>query len=174
MNFLPERATIPWQRWLLISRSLLLTVPLSCAMTTSRRSSMKWDMCSMDCSAEPSTLGSTGRQLPETLSRLLRRCLRIGNNHILRDNTLHIDGDCLRCWEPKVLEKMSSHYEKQEPLSSDLIDKIIKRSVFSVPGAIILPDSGTAATSTLGCFTCDSFSLQSSTSKFILTKVNGS
>lgn len=48
---------------------------------------------------------------------------------------LHIDGNCLRCWEPKVLEKMSSHYEKQEPLSSDLIDKIIKRSVFFRPGS---------------------------------------
>jgi len=33
------------------------------------------------------------------------------------------------CWEPKVLEKMSSHYETQKPLSADLIDKIIKRFV---------------------------------------------
>ncbi|KAH7927637.1 zincin [Leucogyrophana mollusca] len=31
-----------------------------------------------------------------------------------------------RCWEPKVLEKMSSHYKTQEPLSAELIDKIIK------------------------------------------------
>ncbi|KAH7913358.1 hypothetical protein BJ138DRAFT_1002435 [Hygrophoropsis aurantiaca] len=30
------------------------------------------------------------------------------------------------CWEPKVLEKMSSHYKTQEPLSAELIDKIIK------------------------------------------------
>lgn len=36
------------------------------------------------------------------------------------------------CWEPKVLEKMSSHYEKQEPLSSDLIDKIIKSRYVNV------------------------------------------
>ncbi|KAH7913359.1 mitochondrial endopeptidase [Hygrophoropsis aurantiaca] len=30
------------------------------------------------------------------------------------------------CWEPKVLEKMSSHYKTQQPLSAELIDKIIK------------------------------------------------
>ncbi|KAL4065047.1 mitochondrial endopeptidase [Scleroderma citrinum] len=36
------------------------------------------------------------------------------------------------CWEPKVLEKMSSHYEKQEPLSADLIDKIIKSRYVNV------------------------------------------
>lgn len=35
------------------------------------------------------------------------------------------------CWEPKVLEKMSSHYETKQPLSADLIDKIIKRYVLS-------------------------------------------
>lgn len=34
------------------------------------------------------------------------------------------------CWEPKVLAKMSSHYKTQEPLSPELIDKIIKRYVF--------------------------------------------
>ena len=33
------------------------------------------------------------------------------------------------CWEPKVLKLMSSHYKTQEPLSADLIDKIIKRLV---------------------------------------------
>jgi len=32
------------------------------------------------------------------------------------------------CWEPKVLEQMSSHYETKKPLSVDLIEKIIKRS----------------------------------------------
>jgi metallopeptidase MepB len=31
------------------------------------------------------------------------------------------------CWEPKVLEKMSSHYKTKEALSPELIDKIIKR-----------------------------------------------
>lgn len=31
------------------------------------------------------------------------------------------------CWEPRVLEKMSSHYEKKEPLPADLIEKIVKR-----------------------------------------------
>lgn len=30
-------------------------------------------------------------------------------------------------WEPKVLKKISSHYETQEPLPDDLIDKLIKR-----------------------------------------------
>lgn len=34
-----------------------------------------------------------------------------------------------RCWEPKVLEQMSSHYETQKPLSPELIEKIIKRFV---------------------------------------------
>ncbi|EGN98007.1 hypothetical protein SERLA73DRAFT_109304 [Serpula lacrymans var. lacrymans S7.3] len=36
------------------------------------------------------------------------------------------------CWEPKVLAKMSSHYEKQEPLSPELIDKIIKSRYVNV------------------------------------------
>ena len=31
------------------------------------------------------------------------------------------------CWEPRVLEKMSSHYETKKPLSAELIEKIIKR-----------------------------------------------
>ncbi|KDQ54110.1 hypothetical protein JAAARDRAFT_136150 [Jaapia argillacea MUCL 33604] len=30
------------------------------------------------------------------------------------------------CWEPRVLEKMSSHYQRKEPLSKELIEKIIK------------------------------------------------
>lgn len=34
-----------------------------------------------------------------------------------------------RCWEPKVLERMSSHYETQKPLSPELIEKIVKRYV---------------------------------------------
>ncbi|OJA10579.1 hypothetical protein AZE42_04632 [Rhizopogon vesiculosus] len=36
------------------------------------------------------------------------------------------------CWEPKVLEKMSSHYKTQEPLSSELIDKLIKSRYVNV------------------------------------------
>jgi Peptidase family M3 len=36
------------------------------------------------------------------------------------------------CWEPKVLEKMSSHYESKEPLSPELIDKIIKSRYVNV------------------------------------------
>ena len=35
-----------------------------------------------------------------------------------------------RCWEPKVLEKMSSHYETKKSLSPELIEKIIKRLSF--------------------------------------------
>ncbi|KAJ7366807.1 metallopeptidase MepB [Mycena albidolilacea] len=31
------------------------------------------------------------------------------------------------CWEPEVLEKMSSHYKTKQPLSPALIEKIIKR-----------------------------------------------
>lgn len=30
------------------------------------------------------------------------------------------------CWEPEVLQKMSSHYVTKEPLPADIIDKIIK------------------------------------------------
>jgi len=36
------------------------------------------------------------------------------------------------CWEPKVLEKMSSHYETQKPLSPELIDKIIRSRYVNV------------------------------------------
>ncbi|KAF8631796.1 hypothetical protein AX17_005011 [Amanita inopinata Kibby_2008] len=36
------------------------------------------------------------------------------------------------CWERKVLEKMSSHYEKKEPLTPELIEKIIKSRYVNV------------------------------------------
>lgn len=36
------------------------------------------------------------------------------------------------CWEPKVLEKMSNHYEKQVPLSADLIEKIVQSRYVNV------------------------------------------
>ncbi|KAH6893805.1 Metalloprotease [Coprinopsis sp. MPI-PUGE-AT-0042] len=36
------------------------------------------------------------------------------------------------CWEPKVLEKMPSHYESKQPLSPELIDKIIKSRYVNV------------------------------------------
>ncbi|KXN88219.1 Thimet oligopeptidase [Leucoagaricus sp. SymC.cos] len=36
------------------------------------------------------------------------------------------------CWEPKVLEKMSSHYERKEPLGKDLIEKIVKSRYVNV------------------------------------------
>jgi len=36
------------------------------------------------------------------------------------------------CWEPKVLERMSSHFETNKPLSSDLIEKIIKSRYVNV------------------------------------------
>lgn len=36
------------------------------------------------------------------------------------------------CWEPKVLEKMSSHFEKKEPLSPELIEKVIKSRYVNV------------------------------------------
>jgi len=35
------------------------------------------------------------------------------------------------CWEPKVLALMSSHYKTQQPLSADLIDKIVERLVIN-------------------------------------------
>lgn len=31
------------------------------------------------------------------------------------------------CWEPEVLERMSSHFETKKPLPADLIEKIVKR-----------------------------------------------
>ena len=37
-----------------------------------------------------------------------------------------------RCWEPRVLEQMSSHYETKKPLSPELIEKIVKRYYSSV------------------------------------------
>ncbi|KAF9481172.1 metallopeptidase MepB [Pholiota conissans] len=36
------------------------------------------------------------------------------------------------CWEPKVLEQMSSHYETQKPLSPELIEKIVKSRYVNV------------------------------------------
>ncbi|KAL4250649.1 peptidase M3 family protein [Abortiporus biennis] len=36
------------------------------------------------------------------------------------------------CWEPKVLEKMSSHYETKKPLSPELIEKIVKSRYVNV------------------------------------------
>ncbi|KAF7422637.1 hypothetical protein PC9H_010793 [Pleurotus ostreatus] len=36
------------------------------------------------------------------------------------------------CWEPKVLEQMSSHYESKKPLSPELIEKIIKSRYVNV------------------------------------------
>ncbi|KAG5638172.1 hypothetical protein H0H81_001469 [Sphagnurus paluster] len=36
------------------------------------------------------------------------------------------------CWEPKVLEQMSSHYETKKPLSPELIEKIIKSRYVNV------------------------------------------
>ncbi|KAF7365271.1 Metallopeptidase MepB [Mycena venus] len=36
------------------------------------------------------------------------------------------------CWEPEVLEKMSSHYETKQPLSPALIEKIIKSRYVNV------------------------------------------
>lgn len=36
------------------------------------------------------------------------------------------------CFEPKVLERMSSHYETKKPLDAELIEKIIKRCAFSL------------------------------------------
>ena len=36
------------------------------------------------------------------------------------------------CWEPKVLERMSSHYETKKPLPADLIEKIVKSRYVNV------------------------------------------
>lgn len=37
------------------------------------------------------------------------------------------------CWEPRVLEKMSSHYETKKPLDPELIEKLVKRSALLLP-----------------------------------------
>ncbi|KAJ7784621.1 metallopeptidase MepB [Mycena metata] len=36
------------------------------------------------------------------------------------------------CWEPEVLQKMSSHYETKKPLSPELIEKIVKSRYVNV------------------------------------------
>ncbi|GLB38470.1 putative peptidase family M3 [Lyophyllum shimeji] len=36
------------------------------------------------------------------------------------------------CWEPKVLEQMSSHYERKEPLTPELIEKIVQSRYVNV------------------------------------------
>ncbi|KAI0059531.1 metallopeptidase MepB [Artomyces pyxidatus] len=36
------------------------------------------------------------------------------------------------CWEPKVLAKMSSHYQTKEPLSAELIEKIVQSRYVNV------------------------------------------
>ncbi|KAG8907513.1 hypothetical protein FRB99_003886 [Tulasnella sp. 403] len=36
------------------------------------------------------------------------------------------------CWEPKVLKNMSSHFQTKEPLSDDLIQKLIQRYEISI------------------------------------------
>ena len=76
------------------------------------------------------------------------------------------------CWEPKVLKLMSSHYKTQQPLSPDLIDKIIKRLVI-----IVFAPQRTkwicllAVTWMLALITCDSCSLPSLISRSISIKV---
>lgn len=70
---------------------------------------------------------STGQPLRVISSRHRLRCSRTGQSfhRFCSDVVMY----CLRCWEREVLKKMSSHYKTQDPLSDDLIDKIIKRSV---------------------------------------------
>jgi hypothetical protein len=60
--------------------------------------------------------------------RHLRKCWNLGMLNAPNRGTWTLTPD-IRCWEPKVLAMMSSHYEKQEPLPADLIEKIIKRCV---------------------------------------------
>lgn len=40
----------------------------------------------------------------------------------------------IRCWEPKVLKQMSKHYKTNEPLSDELIEKLVRRCA----GAVVL------------------------------------
>lgn len=69
-----------------------------------------------------------GTQCVSTPLLLMNNCSPIGS--VARD-FVEAPSQMLEnwCWEPKVLKLMSSHYETKEPLSSDLIDKIIKRWV---------------------------------------------
>lgn len=78
-------------------------------------------------------------------------------------------------WEPKVLKKISSHYETQSSLPDDLIEKLIKRFVLwlltlAIGRFVILLDT-TVDTSTRGCSTFGSFSSLSMISRFTLIKV---
>ena len=63
----------------------------------------------------------------------LRRCWRIGMvfSSCLLITIVFLFCSFFRCWEPKVLQKMSSHYQTKEPLSEELIQKIINRWLLS-------------------------------------------
>lgn len=60
-----------------------------------------------------------------------------------------------RCYEPKVLARMSSHYETKKPLDSELIQKIIQRCVIflHMSRCWITTSLSTVDTSTWDCFT---------------------
>ena len=89
------------------------------------------------------------------------------------------------CFEPKVLELMSSHYESGKPLDAELIDKIIKRWVVRSFACVMWwmarrrgcefecsCVSAAADTSMLGCSTSASCSSPTSTSRCTRTKVS--
>jgi Zn-dependent oligopeptidase len=46
--------------------------------------------------------------------------------------------DDYRCWEPKVLEKMTSHYKTKEPLPAALIQKVVEKYVCIVQLRLML------------------------------------
>ena len=81
----------------------------------------------------------------------------------------------IRCWEPKVLKQMSKHYKTNEPLSDELIEKLVRRCAGAV--VVLSPfwtDSGkfSVAMSMSASSTCGSFTSRGLTIGCIPTKVS--
>lgn len=76
------------------------------------------------------------------------------------------------CWEPTVLKRLSSHYETKEPLSDEMIDRIVKRYADLTHNIDRNPtDRAPADSSTTVCSSSISSSTRNSTLRCILTKV---
>lgn len=88
-------------------------------------------MYSTVCSVTPLTPDSTA---PGTyMYPLMSVFFLMSNNSVARD-FVEAPSQMLEnwCWEKVVLEKMSSHYETQKPLSPELIEKLIKSRYVNV------------------------------------------
>ena len=111
-------------------RDEVLAIADRMALQTSSHSSTRWATSSMVCSArrsmrastEQGTLHNAGTVWPFDAKCSVARDFVEAPSQMLEN----------WCWEPKVLEKMSSHYESKKPLSPELIDKIIKSRYVNV------------------------------------------